>query len=87
LKTNLVVIVRDAATRRPLAYQYKQAAKILVKDPSDHLQPRLSTIQDQKHSHFVDAHFQDGARRAYHSILPKKEANTMIIDNHDKFTF
>jgi hypothetical protein len=40
-------------------------------------------MQDQKQCSFVDGCSQDGARRVMHSILPKKAANTMLIDNHN----
>jgi hypothetical protein len=60
---NLVVIVRETAAGRPLAYQRIKAAKTLVIDVCDHLPPRLPKIQDQKHCRFIDAHCQDGARR------------------------
>jgi hypothetical protein len=63
MKTNLVVIVREAAAGRPLAYHCTKAAKTLFIDVCDHFPPRLPKIQDQIHCRFVDAHCQDGARR------------------------
>jgi hypothetical protein len=60
---NLVVIVREAAAGRPCAYQHTKATKTLLIDVCDHLPPRLTKIEDQKHCRFVDADCQDGARR------------------------